>query len=235
MKKTDFLQRAVLDLNVLYEDNHLLVVCKTPGILSQKDHSDQDSMVEVIKEYIRNKYQKPGNIYVGLIHRLDRNVGGVMVFAKTSKAAARLSDQIRNNLFIKEYIACVEGMVELTKQRLTHYLRKDEKYLIAITQEFMDENAKEAILEYEILRYGSYQKETVTYLKVNLITGRFHQIRAQLAAIGHPIVGDSKYQSSISSKDFGLWCSQITLLHPIKQEKMTFTKIPNSKIWNENK
>lgn len=231
MKKTDFLDTTVNELIILYEDNHLLVVCKSPGILSQKDQSNQESMVEVITEYLRKKYEKPGNVYVGLVHRLDRNVGGVMVFAKTSKAAARLSEQIRNKMFQKEYMACVEGKVEKTKETLTHFLIKDEKNLTALVDDQGSLTAKKAILEYEVLGYGRYQEQQISSLKVNLITGRFHQIRAQLSAIGHPIIGDAKYKSSVVSKDFGLWCYQITLKHPTKQEQMTFTCKPNKSLW----
>ena len=163
-------------MKILYEDNHLIVAYKERGILSQKDISNEDDMLTLLKDYIKNKYHKEGNVYLGLVHRLDRNTSGIMVFARTSKAASRLNEQIINNEFHKKYLAIIEGKVD-NKGTLINKIKKDEKLLKA----FIGEEGKEAILNYQLIE----TKEDKSLIEIELITGRFHQIRAQFANINH--------------------------------------------------
>ncbi len=175
---------------ILYEDNHIIVCYKEKGILSQADNTQSLDMLTILKSYIKEKYQKPGNVYLGLVHRLDRNTDGVMIFAKTSKAASRLSLDIKNNNFHKSYLAIVEGNLsgKKTLKDMLYYDEKNKKAYIKTTKD-----SKEAILEYEVLA----SKNNMSLLKINLKTGRHHQIRCQLSNVGHPIVGDIKYGSHI--------------------------------------
>lgn len=213
------------ELNVLYEDNHLLIVEKFKDVLSQKDETNDLDMTEIIKEYIKVKYNKPGNVYLGLIHRLDRRVGGVMVFAKTSKSASRLSEDIRNHDFEKYYLVKVKGTI--TKDgSINIKLLKDEKTRLAI----VDNKGKDSILNYKV-----YKNEIdYTYLIVELITGRYNQIRASFAHIGYPIVNDFKYDKTIKANkdDLGLWCYKISLNHPVTKEKLTIELMPLGNMWN---
>lgn len=212
------------NLNILYEDNHIIVVEKIPGILSQSDVSGDEDLLTNIKKYIKEKYKKEGNVYVGLVHRLDRNVGGIMVFAKTSKAAKRLNEQIKKHEFNKTYLALTNGIISNKKDKLENYLYKDElKKQAFITND--KTKGKEAILEYEVIDYI----KSNTLLKINLITGRFHQIRAQLSNIDHPIIGDIKY-GKIKSNLLYLYAYKLEFIHPVKKDKMTFKILPK---WEE--
>lgn len=209
-------------LNIIYEDNHLLVVEKPINVLSQKDATGDIDMNDILKLYLKQKYQKPGNVYLGLIHRLDRRVGGVMVFAKTSKAAKRLSEAMRNNEIKKTYLACVKGKLE-----------KDGTIKVNIKKEnnvaIISKDGKEAILNYHVINY--YQD--CTYVFVDLITGRYNQIRASFAHINHPLINDYKYDQAIkpTNADLGLWCYKITLTHPVTKITQTFTLQPQGAIW----
>lgn len=186
-----------MTLNILYEDNHVIAVYKPAGFLVQADEGEEKTLMDEVKAYIKERYNKPGDVFLGLVHRLDRNVAGVMVFAKTSKGASRLSEQIRNRTFEKEYHALVQGFPEDESGTLIHYLKKDGKTnkVKAYSEETKD--ALRAELSYEVVSSNG----TYTLLKVKLKTGRPHQIRAQLAKIGHPIVGDVKYGASRSLPD----------------------------------
>lgn len=167
------------ELNILYEDNHIIVVEKKPNIPVCEDSSKDKDLLTIIKEYIKVKYNKPGNVYLGLVHRLDRPVGGVMVFAKTSKAASRLSKQINENKFAKTYIAVVEGKMNKS-DTFTDYLIKDEKTNTSyITTK---EKGKLSILDYTLISY----KDNMSLVKINLHTGRSHQIRVQFSSRNHP-------------------------------------------------
>ena len=171
-------------LKVIYEDNHIIVVEKKPNIPSQSDKTEDIDMLTIIKEYLKEKYKKPGNVYLGLIHRLDRPVGGVMVFAKTSKAASRLSEEVRNKTFKKEYLVVVDG---------------------------------------------KYNEEiNLSVLKINLQTGRHHQIRVQLSSRNHSIYGDQKYGNRGRGKQIVLWAYKLEIIHPITKEKMIFTSLPET-------
>ena len=210
-------------MDILYEDNHIIVVYKEKGILSQADGSDKPDMLTIIKEYIKVKYNKPGNVYLGLVHRLDINTSGVMVFAKTSKAASRLSLDIKNNKLHKRYYCVVEGNIN-SDGKLIDYLSKDE----SIKKAYVDNNGKEAILEYKVIKNYKIDNNEVTLLEINLITGRFHQIRCQLSNSGHPLYGDKKYGSkySIDYLEFPLEAYHLEFSHPTTKETLVFEKSP---------
>lgn len=213
-----------MNFKVIYEDNHIIVVEKPPNIPSQGDKTEDTDMLTIIKEYLKEKYNKPGNVYLGLVHRLDRPVGGVMIFAKTSKAASRLSNQVREKVFKKEYLAIVDGKPEKNKGTLENYLLKNEK---TNTSRIVKENtpgSKYAKLEYEVLKYN--EEIDLSLLKILLHTGRHHQIRVQLAGMGHSICGDQKYGTRGRGKQISLWAYKLTIEHPITKESMTFTDIP---------
>ena len=217
-------------LKVIYEDNHIIVVEKPVNIPSQGDKTGDLDMLEIIKRYLKEKYNKPGNVYLGLVHRLDRPVGGVMVFAKTSKAAARLSEQVRNKDLKKKYLAIVNGKFSENKGTLEDYLLKNEKTNTSKVVEEGTKNAKLASLDYEVLKYD--EELNLSVLKINLHTGRHHQIRVQLSSRGHSIYGDQKYGGRGHGKQICLWAYELTILHPISKEKLTFTSIPEKeKSW----
>lgn len=211
-------------LNVIYEDNHIIVVEKQPNIPSQGDKTNDIDMLTIIKDYIKEKYNKPGNVYLGLIHRLDRPVGGVMVFAKTSKAAARLSEQVREKVFRKEYLVVVDGKFEKEKGIMKDYLLKNERSNLSKVVEENTKNAKYAELEYEVLKYR--EDINLSAVKVNLHTGRHHQIRVQFASRKHSIYGDQKYGTRGKGKQIALWAYKLTINHPITKEEMTFEVLP---------
>lgn len=173
------------NLNVIYEDNHIIVVEKIPNIPSQQDKTGDIDMLTLVKKYIKEKYNKPGEVYLGLVHRLDRPVGGVMVFARTSKAAARLSEQVRNKVFKKEYLTIVDGKLEEEKAILEDYLVKNERTNLSKVTTKENKNAKLAKLEYETVKYD--EGLDLSVLKIKLHTGRHHQIRVQLSSRGRSI------------------------------------------------
>ena len=211
------------NLNVIYEDNHIIVVEKPYNVPVQEDSSSNIDMITIIKEYLKKKYDKKGNVYLGLVHRLDRPVSGLMVFAKTSKAASRLSDSIRKNDFHKEYLAVVHGKVK-NEDRLVDYISKNEKTFSSYID---NKNGKESILEYKLLYYDN--KEDVSLIKVNLITGRHHQIRLQMSNINHPLYGDQRYGFQ-DKKQIMLFAYKIRFNHPVKKEKIEFRLLPKWEI-----
>lgn len=213
-------------LKVIYEDNHIIVVEKKPNIPSQSDKTGDIDMLTIVKEYIKEKYNKPGNVYLGLVHRLDRPVGGIMIFAKTSKAASRLSNQVREKIFKKEYLAVVDGRFEQKKGSLKDYLYKDERNNISKVVKKEKKNAKLASLDYEVLKYNNVKN--LSLVKINLHTGRHHQIRVQLANFNHSIFGDQKYGTRGKGKQIALWAYKLTIIHPITKEEMEFTDFPES-------
>ena len=213
-------------MEVIFEDNHIIVVKKQPNIPSQSDKTEDMDMLTIVKEYIKEKYKKPGNVYLGLVHRLDRPVGGVMVFAKTSKAASRLSEQVREKTFKKKYLAVVDGKFEEKNGTLEDYLYKDERNNISKVVNKDKKNAKLAKLEYEVLTYN--EVKDLSLVKVNLHTGRHHQIRVQLAHAGHSIFGDQKYGTRGKGKQIALWAYELIIQHPITKEEMIFKCLPES-------
>ena len=215
-------------MNIIYEDNHIIVLEKPYNIPVQEDSSKDKDMINMIKEYLKEKYNKPGNVYLGLVHRLDRPVGGVMVFAKTSKAASRLSDEVRKNNMHKTYLAVVNGKTK-DKEKLVDYISKDEKTFSSYID---NEKGKESILEYETLYYD--EGEDVSLIKVNLITGRHHQIRLQMSNINHPLVGDQRYGIE-DRKQIMLYAYKLEFVHPVTKELMSFKLLPKWNIINKVK
>lgn len=209
-------------LNILYEDNHIIVVFKSVNVLSQADITNDADMLSLIKKYLKNKYNKEGNVFLGLVHRLDRMTSGIMVFAKTSKAAKRLCEQINNGCFEKKYLAYVEGKCPKSGI-LENYLYKDEKKVKSFVT--TKENGKIAKLEFRTLKYINNN----SLVDIRLFTGRHHQIRVQFSHYGHPLVGDSLYGSKIKM-NYLLCAYYLSFLHPISKEKIEFINYPN---WKE--
>ncbi len=186
-----------MEVKILFEDNHLIAVYKPAGVLVQGDKSGDISLLDMVKAFLKRKYNKPGNVFLGLVHRLDRNVDGVIIFAKTSKGASRISEQFRKHTVEKVYHAWVSGIVKDKSAVLVNYLKHDENqnYTSVYDKEMLDSDRAE--LSYELIK----TEGEFSLLKIILKTGRQHQIRAQLSHIKHPIVGDSKYGSSINLPD----------------------------------
>ncbi len=219
------------NLNVLYEDNHVIVVIKPSGVPSQADKSGDIDMLTLVKAYIKEKYNKPGEVYLGLVHRLDRMTSGLMVFARTSKAASRLSNSIREGDFKKEYIAALTGNLE-QDGRLENYLFKDERTNISSVVESSKKNAKLAQLEYKVIGHTKYNEKEYTYTRIKLYTGRHHQIRVQFSHIGHPLFGDVKYGGI--KGDLALVACSLKFIHPTKDEYMEFEYMPDKTgIWRD--
>lgn len=201
--------------NILYEDNHIIVVEKKINIPVCEDESRDEDLLNIIKKYLKEKYNKPGNVYLGLVHRLDRPVGGVMVFAKTSKAASRLSEQVRLNKLHKEYLAVLDNDKINLEGTFKDNLLKDPKTNIVK----VDKSGKEAILNYKVID----KKDNKTLVKVNLITGRSHQIRVQFSHHGYPLFGDQKYNKNAKvGEQVALFAHSLTFYHPTTKELMTF-------------
>lgn len=202
----------------LYEDNHIIIVNKAPGEIVQGDKTGDTPLSEIIKDYLKQKYNKPGNVFCGVVHRIDRPVGGVVVFAKTSKALSRLNEMLRNGELHKTYWALVEGHPKVKEQRLTDMLVSDGRINKTFIARKNDRNAKECILDYKVIAYG----ERYSLLEINLLTGRKHQIRAQLSNLGHPIKGDLKYGAKRSNPDGGisLLAKKICFIHPVSKTRI---------------
>ena len=203
-------------INILYEDNHLLVVEKKVGVLSQSDGTNTPDMLTILKQYLKEKYNKPGNVYLGLVHSLDKNVGGVMVFAKTSKAAKRLSEGIRNREFKKTYLAVCKGIIDSDGEYLDYLKRIEYRSVISNSKE-----GKLAILSYKVLS----RKNNDTLVKINLETGRHHQIRVQFSYHNHPLLGDEKYGSK-GAYPLALFAYKLEFTHPTTKEKLEFKVLP---------
>ena len=203
---------------IIFEDNHLLVAYKPKGYLSQSDGSDAPDMLNFLKSYIKEKYNKPGNVFLGLLHRLDRNVEGVMVFAKTGKCASRMSEQIRRGDFDKRYEARVQG--KLTGSgRLVNYLVKDGRTNKVTVYDKEVPGSKRCELEYKAIGY----KDGFTTVDIKLLTGRSHQIRSQFAHAGHPLLGDTKYGGRRSDDGISLKSYFISFNHPVSGDRLEFT------------
>ena len=214
------------NLKVIFEDNHIIVVEKQPNIPSQSDKTGDIDMLTLVKQYIKEKYNKPGNVYLGLVHRLDRPVGGVMVFAKTSKAASRLSEQVRQKVFKKKYLAVVDGKIENENGTLEDYLYKDERNNISKVVNKEKKNAKLAKLDYKVLAYD--EVKDLSLVEINLHTGRHHQIRVQLSNFNHSIFGDQKYGTRGQGKQIALWAYKLKIVHPTTKEELIFEDYPDN-------
>ena len=211
------------ELIILHEDNHIIVVLKPQNIACCPDESGDDNLLDAVKRYIKTKYEKPGNVFVGLVHRLDRPTGGVMVFAKTSKAAARLTEQMKNGGFEKRYLAVLCGSPSKKKATLENYLRKNSVNNMVYVCTQTEEGAKFASLDYEILE----EKDGLSLAEINLNTGRTHQIRVQTAAINSPVYGDMRYggDKAVRGK-LALWAYSLRFTHPVTGEKLRFVAEP---------
>lgn len=219
------------DIEIIYEDNHLLVVNKPINLLSQADISKDIDLLNLMKEYIRTTYNKPGAAYLGLVHRLDRMTGGVMVFAKTSKAASRLSNQIRLNKWKKGYYAIVNKTNITKNATLTDYLIKNNQTNTSSVTNKNNKQAKKAILKYQVI--GEYNKQSL--LDIDLITGRHHQIRVQLAHRQIPIIDDHRYNKQARANEpLKLFAYKLTIIHPTLKKPMTFIAKP-PQAWNIDK
>lgn len=219
------------ELNILHEDNHIIVVLKPQNIPCCEDESKDLDLLTAIKGYIKEKYNKPGNVYLGLVHRLDRPTGGVMVFAKSSKAAARLSEQMKNGDFEKKYYAVVVGKPREEKATLTHYLKKNAVNNMVYVCPPTVEGAKMAELDYNVVE----SKEGLSLVDIRLHTGRSHQIRVQMNTIGCPVYGDMRYGGEKAKKGYlSLWAYYLSFSHPISKERMVFRVQPPEDVnpWN---
>lgn len=218
------------ELEVIYEDNHVLVVYKQPGILSQEDHTKDLDLVNMAKKYLKEKYQKPGNVYVGLVHRLDRMTSGVLVLAKTSKAASRLSEQMKKGQFNKKYYVIVHGKTN-DYGILENKLLKDEKKNKSFVTN--SPNGKLASLEYRRLGTFSHKNDLFSLIDVKLNTGRHHQIRVQFNHINHPLYGDTKYGNDKvkSYEKFFLCAYSLEFIHPTTKQLMHFSIQPKDSIF----
>ncbi len=208
-------------INIIYEDNHLLVVEKPINIPTQKDNTFDIDLLTILKNYRKIKENKPNNVYLGLVHRLDRPVGGIMVFAKTSKCAQRLTKQIQNNTFHKTYYAVVLNKIEPSGTYKDYLIKDKNKNISKISN---SKEGKLAILNYELVKY----KNNLSLVKINLITGRPHQIRVQFASRNHPLLADHKYSNSKLNIPIALFAKEIKFIHPITKKELTFTlDLPN--------
>ena len=211
-------------LEILYEDNHIIVVVKPFNMLSQGDNTGDKSIMDYIKEYLKVKYNKPGNVYLGLVHRLDRPVGGIMVFAKTSKAASRLSSSFNSHMIKKKYYAIVSGFMD-GAGTFEDMIEKDPK----TGNSYISENGKKAILDYKVLKYD--KDNDISLVSVDLKTGRHHQIRVQFASRGHYLIGDQRYGVQ-DGRQICLFSYYLSFLHPVTKELLEFKKnLPNFGLW----
>lgn len=233
-KKTATLKLSFTHTNpnipVIYEDNHLLVIDKPAGVLSQEDRTGKPDVLSLCKQYLKKKYNKPGEVFLGLVHRLDQPVSGVMALARTTKAASRLSEQVRNRSIQKNYWALVYGITP-TEGELKHYLLKDSKTNMVRAFSSKKGKAKEARLTFTTLKQSAHY----SLIEITLITGRPHQIRVQFAKAGFPLWGDYKYGSPDQGKGktLALRAVRLTLIHPTKKEEMKLeVGVPDAQPWN---
>ncbi|NVJ87978.1 MAG: RNA pseudouridine synthase [Flavobacteriaceae bacterium] len=218
------------NLQVLFEDNHIIVINKRSGDITQGDKTNDKPLSDVVKDYIKDKYNKPGNVYLGVVHRLDRPTSGIIIFARTSKALERLNKILRDKKITKTYWAIVKNTPKKTEETLINYLKKNPKNNKSSVFSKEISGSKKAILHYKVLR----SLDNYYLLEINLETGRHHQIRAQLSAIGLPIKGDLKYGFNRSNKDgsIHLHARKIEFTHPVSKDKIIITApTPNDVIW----
>ncbi len=214
--------------DIVYEDNHVVVAVKPPNLLSQADRTGDGDMLSLLKEYIREKYRKPGDVYLGLVHRLDRPVGGLMVFARTSKAAARLSAQLQKHDIGREYLCVCEGSLDQPLD-LTDWLQKDKRLNHVSVVALGTPGAQKAILHATPLGVSGH----LTCCAVRLETGRNHQIRVQMANAGYPLWGDHRYGHGTAGQQIALWGYRLTFEHPVSHRLMTFERLPHGGIWDQ--
>lgn len=217
-------------MEVVYEDNHIIIVNKSPGEIVQGDKTGDEPLSETLKKWIKEKYAKPGNVFCGVTHRLDRPVGGLVVFAKTSKALARINEMFRNGDIHKTYWAITKEKPPKDEDTLTHYITTTEKNNKSYASDVEKKGSQKAILKYKVIG----KSDNYYLLEINLLTGRKHQIRVQLSAIGCPIKGDLKYGSKRSNNDgsISLLARKIEFIHPVSKNKICITApVPNDNLW----
>lgn len=218
------------NLQILYEDNHLIILNKRVGDIVQGDKTGDIPLSEIVKQYLAEKYNKPGAAFLGVVHRIDRPTSGIVIFAKTSKALSRLNKMLVDKTIQKTYWAVVQDRIELTENTLVNYLRKNEKNNKASVYDTETEGTKKAVLHYKVIRY----LDKYTLLEIDLETGRHHQIRSQLAHLGHPVKGDVKYGFKRPNADAGihLHARRLSLVHPVSKELLEIeAPLPEDPVW----
>jgi len=218
------------NLQVLFEDNHIIIVNKRAGDIVQGDKTQDKPLSDIVKEYIKEKYNKPGNVFLGVVHRLDRPTSGIVIFARTSKALERLNKMLREKIIEKTYWAVVKNIPKKEKDTLVSFLKKNPKNNKSTVFHKETEGSKKAILHYHVIK----KLDNYSLLEIDLETGRHHQIRAQLSSIGSSIKGDLKYGAKRSNKDgsIHLHARKIAFIHPVNKEKIEITSpVPNDSIW----
>ena len=219
-------------MEVVYEDNHIIIVSKRSGEIVQGDKTGDRTLADDVKAYIKEKYAKPGNVFLGVTHRLDRPVWGLVVFAKTSKSLSRLNDMFRNGEVHKTYWVICQNTPEQPEATLTHWLTRNEKQNKSYAYDKEVPNSKKAVLHYKVIGHS----ERYTLVEIELMTGRHHQIRCQLAKIGCPIKGDLKYGAKRSNPDgsISLLARMVEFVHPVSKEKIhAESDVPDDKLWRE--
>lgn len=217
-------------MNILYEDNHIIVINKKAGDIVQGDKTGDKPLSDIVKEYLKEKYNKPGNVFCGVTHRLDRPTSGVVVFAKTSKALSRLNEMFRKDLVEKKYWAIVQNRPSKVEDELTHWLIKNEKTNKSTAYIDQKPNTKKAVLHYKLIA----ESQNYNLLEVDLETGRHHQIRVQLAKINCPIKGDLKYGAKRSNPNgsISLHARSISFIHPVSKKQIYITApVPEDNLW----
>lgn len=219
-------------MRVVYEDNHIIIVYKESGEIVQGDKTGDTPLSDIVKDYIKEKYQKPGNVFLGVVHRLDRPVSGLVVFARTSKALSRLNEMFRTGEVHKTYWAITKNMPAIEEGRLEHWLVRNEKQNKSYAYAKEKPGAKKAVLEYKMIG----RTDNYSLLEVRLLTGRHHQIRCQLAAMGCPIKGDLKYGAQRSNPDgsISLLSHRVEFVHPVSKERIDVTSpVPSDNLWQD--
>ncbi len=219
-------------MQVVYEDNHIIIVSKVSGEIVQGDKTGDEPLSETVKQYIKEKYQKPGNVFLGVVHRLDRPVSGLVIFAKTSKSLSRLCNMFRDGDIHKTYWALTKNRPAREEGTITSWLVRNEKQNKTYSYDHEVKNSKKAILKYKVIG----QTDNYTLIEVNLLTGRHHQIRCQLASIGCPIKGDLKYGSPRSNPDgsISLLSHRVQFVHPVSKESIdVVAPIPDDNLWRD--
>ena len=219
------------NLQVLFEDNHIIIINKRAGDITQGDKTGDKPLSDVVKEYVKEKYNKPGNVFIGTVHRLDRPTSGVVIFARTSKALERLNKMLRDKTINKTYWAIVKNTPKKSVDTLVNFLKKDTKKNKSFVYKKEIEGSKKGILHYKMVK----KLENYSLLEIDLETGRHHQIRTQLSHIGSPIKGDLKYGFNRSNKDgsISLHARKIEFIHPVSKEAIAvIASTPNDTIWN---
>ena len=227
-----FFLSIVPQMQILYEDNHIIVVSKTSGEIVQGDKTGDKTLCDSVKEYIKEKYAKPGNVFLGIAHRLERPVSGIVIFAKTSKTLSRLNNMFRDGEVHKLYWAITQNMPQKEEDTLTHWIVRNEKQNKSYAYDREKPGSKKAMLHYKVIS----STDNYTLLAVNLMTGRHHQIRCQLSAIGCPIKGDLKYGSRRSNNDgsISLHARKVEFVHPVSKQPMCIeAPVPDDRLWRE--